>query len=209
LQFDSKKEAFTKLQNLNLRDIETKKTYLHVVDLIQYAAKNLDTGVESTSKLLGESINKGVGYMKETPKIIVDKASSLNRQQTKEQVIHLTQDAIIAVLSAIDLLSKQVPEPIMNQSLKLFDKANSVAHQLEEANYTFYTSIASKSSEKLRETSTLLSNTIQNSDLLSRSILQQAKVTLSGILEGLLVRQRDYSVDNSNSTPTPTSVNSQ
>lgn len=54
------KEAYSKLKNIQLRSSDSLKSMHYVVDLIQYAAENLDSGVKKANKVIGESIHKGV-----------------------------------------------------------------------------------------------------------------------------------------------------
>lgn len=189
------KEALSKLGNLSLRDLDTKNSFVHVVDLIQYAAKNLDSGVESSKRIIGEGINKGVEKSYETvhlvnktfvdgPKAFVD--NNINTAERREQLHHLTHEAMVALTTAVEVISRQIPQPIANTSVALYDKTKFIALRIEEANITLFNAIAAKSVEKLRETSDMISAALKNSDSLPVAILETAKSNITGILESLL-----------------------
>jgi len=187
------KNALAKLNNLSLRDSNTTSGYLYVVDLIQYAAKNLDTTVETTSKFVNHSIEKSKENFNEAKKVISDKANSAQPilDSTKSQIESLTHEAVHAIMTAIDVLSKNVPTPISSTGTKIIDKTKEFANSLETANIQLYSTVALKSAEKLRETSAMISSSLNNPEGIPAHLIESIKTTLSGILDGLM--SRDYS----------------
>jgi len=170
------KEALAKLQNLSLRDATTTGSYAYVIDLIQYAAKNLDTGMESTTKYVHDSINTGMELSK-------DRARA-----TTEQVQQRSHDAMVAIFAAIDAISKQIPEPVVATSHEVYDSAKLLSLRLEDSNMALYTNVSAKSAEMLREMSSMFSTAMQNASngTLPATMLQTAKSTLHGILDNLI-----------------------
>jgi hypothetical protein len=80
-------EAFGKLHTLSLKNPEE-----YTVELIQYASQALDNGV----KMISETVGKGNSLIKEAPKEIKDKIQTA------------TSDALAAIHTAVEILSKQV-----------------------------------------------------------------------------------------------------
>lgn len=185
------KETMSKLSNLNLRDISTQNSYVHVVDLIQYAAKNLDIGVNASSKLLNDSyksISENVGSKKENIKhMIADAPKKIQENQTvahtQEQLQHYTKDAIDSIYHAIELLSKQIPGTVYSS----FDKTKTFAVKIEETNMNLYNAIASKSAEKLRQASDMINVALQSSARgeLSAQVIEQVKSSLVSVLDSV------------------------
>jgi len=211
-------QAFAKLSNLNLRDAETRKSFDYVVDLIQYAAKNLDTGVETTSKLVTDSLHKGVAYSKETNAKIKHNATSI-KESTQEHVQHLTHEAMEALTKAIDVLSRQIPEPISASSHNLIERTKSFARLFETSNTEVYKSLATLSAMKLHETSKMITNALKTAETLPVNMIHIAANTLTGVLDNFLgprdwtsIRlnlQPDSSGTDGNGTTIPTAMKSQ
>lgn len=184
------KETMSKLSNLNLRDINTQNSYVHVVDLIQYAAKNLDI-VNTSSKLLNDSyksISENVGSKKENIKqMITDAPKKIQENETvahtQEQLQHYTKDAMESIYHAIELLSKQIPNSVSTS----FDKTKTFAVKIEETNMSLYNAIAAKSAEKLREASDMINVALQSSARgeLSTQVIEKVKSSLVSVLDSV------------------------
>lgn len=201
------KEALHKLQNLTLRDAKTTLGYTYVVDLIHYAATNLDSGVESTTKYVHDSFNKGVEVSKEKARAIID---SPTLQNTREHVQQRSHDAMVAISAAIELISKQIPEPVSNASHQVYDQAKLLSLRLEESNMNVYNTVAAKSAEKLRDMGVSIQTALQNASSapLSSAVLENARTTLMNILDNLVKIRDAQSVDKAAFTEVQTETRS-
>jgi perilipin-2 len=206
-------EAMTKLSNLSLRDKDTLSNYHYIVDLIQYAAKNLDSGVESTSKIMSDSITKGVEYSKESVKYVSEKAPKIKEavtEQTKEKMQTLTNDAMRAVMSAIELIGNHLPDPVTQTSHNLYTQVRALPLRIEDANMEFYSALMTKNAQKLREAGALLSNSLSHlstSTILPSSILQNVRSTLYGIYQSYA--SKDYTNTSTNTNDDQTTKQEQ
>lgn len=108
-----RKEAFKKLNTLTLRTPEAREAFKFSVDLIQYAATQMD----NTSKLANQYVERRYKATKDSfvraSKTVVNKK---NLREAKEKITVVTEEAIEALHNAIDVLSKQVPEPVSNRA---------------------------------------------------------------------------------------------
>jgi len=178
------REAYSKLKNLQLRSSDSLKSMHYVVDLIQYASENLDSGVKKANKVIGESIHKGVemsnataNYIKEAP--TVKKASA--------KITGLTKEAIDALHVALEALSKQtIATTSVLAATSIVEQTKLLSSNLEHINSQMFTSIASKSSEKLREVSSQISSYLSNNKgSVPVSVLNSAVASISGVLDSL------------------------
>lgn len=174
-----------KLQNLTLRSPDQINNMPHVVDLIQYAKSNLDQGVKASSALLSQSVIKGKEMTFSTASTAV---SIYTKQQEKvSQKIHnVTHDTIVALNHAIEVLSKQVPEPVSNLSHATYEslkeKTLKFGVQLETIkDITLFTSMAQKGISSLEEAHNILSQYSKTNE--SANIPTQVITTVASTLD--------------------------
>jgi len=154
------KRAMTKLQNLSLRTPDQISAMKFTVDLIQYAATQIDTSAKAAQQLVDESVHKGVEMTANLPKIVMEK----NQQQItkfKAEALTLTNDALSALHSAIDTLSKHVPPSVAAVPLSVYEvlkeRTHNIASRLETLkDVANFSAVAKKSAEMLREASVLI-----------------------------------------------------
>jgi len=173
------KEAMSKLSNLNLRETSTVESYHYVVNLIEYAAKNLDQQAHQTMERAQSGYNMGYEYVSQQGPIL--------KEKTTEKVQNLTNDALVAVINAIEVISAKLPENVTNASTSVYRQITNIPVIIESANSDFYTQLSTKSSEKLKELGNKISQTLESSGgTLPIQLLQNARDTLYGIYESYM-----------------------
>jgi len=173
------KETMSKLSNLNLRETSTVESYHYVVNLIEYAAKNLDQQAHQTMERAQSGYNMGYEYVSQQGPIL--------KEKTTEKVQNLTNDALVAVINAIEVISAKLPENVTNASTSVYRQITNIPVIIESANSDFYTQLSTKSSEKLKELGNKISQTLESSGgTLPIQLLQNARDTLYGIYESYM-----------------------
>lgn len=154
--------AFAKLKDtqLALRSPEKVQSLKYTVDLIQYAATQLDSTAKAAQTLFNDTVQKTTNVAVAATAVIVE-TQQKNVKEVKTQVVELTASALAALHSAIDALSKQVPEPVATASHNTYEslkqKTTAITTQLESIkDYAQLSVVAKKSSEKLQEATVLL-----------------------------------------------------
>jgi hypothetical protein len=154
--------AFAKLKDtqLALRSPEKIQSLKYTVDLIQYAATQLDATAKTAQTLFTEGVQKTATVATNTTAIIVE-TQQKNLAEVKHQVVELTTTALAALHNAIDALSKQVPEPVATASHTTYEnlkqKIATIASQLDSIkDYAHLSTVAKLSAEKLQEATVLL-----------------------------------------------------
>lgn len=208
------RQAFSKMTDLKMRSTDSLKSMSHVVDLIQYAAENLDAGVKKTNKMVSDSISKGieissasVEFIKHTPAMI---AETPQVKLAQEKVNVLTAEAIQSLHVAIDLLSKAIPEPIATTSATAYhsvvERTKNLTQSLEVSNMQLFHSIAASSSDKLKEATALLTGYIKTSSEsnIPHSVVTTITGTVSGVLDSLAAVLKPKAEETSNAPNTST-----
>jgi chaperonin cofactor prefoldin len=161
--------AFQKLQELTLRTPPLE----HTLDLIKYAQQSLEGGLQSVQKGVGT----GVTMVKEAPK------------EVKEKIHTATQDAIAALHTAVDVLSKQFPQT----STKLHElKEAALAKKEGETEVSLFSSLAQTSSTLLHEVGSTISEYTSKGEALPQQIYSTAYGNIHKVLAGLLAYVDQY-----------------
>jgi len=153
------KEAFSKMNNLRLRSPETINA-MKVVDLLNYAAENLDNAVKSTKTHGSNKIN-----------------------EVRTKVRQTTSDVVGTLNSVADMMSKQLSGPYETMR----DKTKQWVHLENEQDIHTFTDIAQKSAARLREAGTNMLQSVSAEETLPGHWIHNIRNTVNGVLENLSV----------------------
>jgi len=162
------RQTLAQLQQISFRTPESKKAMTYCVDLIQYAAQNLDSGVRSLSAASRQYM---IAQQEKLSQSLPKDWSSL-RLQVKDS----TTDALASIAHAIEVLSSQV-------------STNGLGEKKEKLG-TFLLSIRDSAkqsillqncSSKLREISSHLSNYATKGEQVPKVLLSSFTVALQDI----------------------------
>jgi len=168
-------QAFLKLHNLSLRAPDKLNGMEYTVDLIKYAQEVLDNGISAISK----GVQNGTTIIKETPK------------EMKEKVQTISHDALAAIHTAMEVISKQIPNDITTKFNHLKDVAISTdPHHL-------FSSVAQSSSKMLQDARNNMAQYIAKGENIPQQILSSTYNNLHRIVESL------FSFIETKPTPSP------
>eukprot|EP01115_Flamella_aegyptia_P001273 TRINITY_DN12071_c0_g1_i1.p1 TRINITY_DN12071_c0_g1~~TRINITY_DN12071_c0_g1_i1.p1 ORF type:complete len:500 (-),score=259.18 TRINITY_DN12071_c0_g1_i1:22-1521(-) len=193
------REAFKKLSDLSLRPPEVRDAMKFSVDLIHYAATQIDTTTKFANQYVADSVNKTTTSLSNGVKVSKDKLKATltvqqkNFQDAREKVHVMTDEALKALHIAIENLSKQVPQPvsqkaqetystIQNRSAALFAKLES------NKELKAFTEVAKSSVAKLNETTHQLTQYAATASdaLLHVQLVQSVTKSLTSVMDNLL-----------------------
>jgi len=200
------KEAMSKLSNQNFRDAST-IDYRYVVNLIDYAAKNLDDQVHKTTAAIHQGVEKVQNSVQHSVNVgmefVSQQAPSL-KDLTTERAQTLTNEALVALTDAIHAISDRLPENVTNASASVYKTIKAFPVKIEGANAEFYSQLSSQSSERLKELRTKINQTLELSGTLPIQLLQNAQETLYSIYEAYMPHKDKDKDANTPSTPVET-----
>jgi len=136
-QREFKKQAFVKLHNLSLRTPEKLNAMEYTVDLIKYAAHSLDNGIVTLNQTFNKGFEAGATLIKEAPR------------EVKDKVRNVTHDALAALSTAAEVISKQIPTEISTK----FNQIKEVTITKGDGTVHFFSQVAQSSSNLLHEMS--------------------------------------------------------
>jgi len=164
-------EAFAKLQNLSLRGPDKLNAMEYTVDLIKYAAGALDSGVNTFNQTVQKGVQTGSTLIKEAPK------------EVKEKIQMATQDALAAIHTAVEVISKQIPTDVTTKFNQLKDAA---FNYKEGDQLSLFANVAQSSSKLLHEATDTISGYLARKETIPAQILSSTYTNLNKVLDNLI-----------------------
>ncbi len=162
------KRAMEKLHNLNLRTPTQLASLKYTVDLIHYAASQIDASGKVAQDFLTDTVTKGVEVTASIPKRISEQHTK-SVESAKKQIRELSSDALNSLHKAVESLSKYVPAPITsvphNTYETLKDKITQLTARLDNLkDFAHFSDVAQKSAALLRQSSDAISSVITKAE---------------------------------------------
>jgi len=159
------RRAFAKLKGLALRSPDKIQRMNYVVDLIQYAASNLD----GAGKLFTESVQKSVEYVHDKEKTVVAAVPDFNEVRRNFQKAALNaSEALVTAANAISHMSPTIKALPLQTYDALRRKASSLRTRKEvEA----FAKLCQKGTVKLQEANAVLQNYIRSHEKIPQQLV--------------------------------------
>jgi hypothetical protein len=165
LSHKAQEDAFAKIQTLSLKTPEE-----YTLELIRYASATLENGVVSVNQTVSKGLETGSTLIREAPK------------EVKDRIQTATSDALAAIHTAVEVLSKQFPAEVATK----FNTLKEYAAQGEHAPVNLFSTVAENSSKLLNEVGTTISSYVGKGEAIPQQILASSYERLQGVLDSLL-----------------------
>jgi len=178
------KQALSKMKNLSLRSADQVANMTYCVDLIKYAANNLDAAVKTTVKTSKQMV---AGTIDKT--LQVSAAGIQAAKQTGEKSVLLasefTQNTITALLVSIEEISKQIAQPFASGYSALRDRTPNLNGRA--LSVTNIKETAQQKINQLRQIAENLSKKITSGETIPQQYLRKVAQKLTNIIEEILI----------------------
>jgi hypothetical protein len=167
--------AIAKIKGISLRSPENIKNFKFTVDLIHYAATQIDNSAKLAQQFVDASVHKSFEVAHSAKSVIYEKnMKSVN--EVKDLLNSLSVDALTSLHTALESLSQHLPTSITSVSKNAYEslkeKTKSISGRLDSVkDLVQFSVLAKKSAEKLHEASTLISSFFQDIVTKSESVL--------------------------------------
>jgi len=157
-------QAFLKLRDLSLRAPDKLNGMEYTVDLIKYAQEVLDNGVKTVTR----GVQNGTAMIKQTPK------------EVKDKIQIVSQDALAAIHTAMEVISQQIPTDIATKFNNLKEAA------VSGDRFSLFSSVAQSSSKLLQEARSTITQYLLKGEQIPQQILSSTYNNLHKVVENLL-----------------------
>jgi len=184
------KRAMDKLQNLSLRTPAQISSLKYTVDLIHYAASQIDASGKVAQEFVSDAVHKGVEITASLPKRIGEQHTK-SVESVKKQIHELSSDALKNLNVAVESLAKYVPAPIAavphNTYEALKEKITQLTSRLDNLkDLAHFSDVAQKSAALLRQSSEVISAAITKAEsTLPPTVVHTVTTTINSALDML------------------------
>lgn len=142
------KEMFKKLQNLSMRPPEAREALKYSVNLIEYAASQIDAGAKTANHYISDSISK--------TKDSLHKGYEVSVTQAREGLDKSTHEALEKLQTAMELLNSYVPPKVASTAQNSYEilkqQSSALVSRIETSkDLQAFAELAKKNTEKLQE----------------------------------------------------------